>query len=90
MKSPLGHREPVRIEDADDAEEEAEPVVVFPGQAARRAAPVAEAPARPFDAPLQRAENSAAAVRHPSADPGATERALRDALEKLQRMSGAA
>ena len=79
-----------RTATAPEPQPEPEPVVVFPGQAARRAAPVAEVPARPFDAPLQRAENSVGAVRHPSADPGATERALRDALEKLQRMSGVA
>lgn len=110
MKSPFGHtRERVRIEDFEDDEGD-EPVVVFPGQAVRRAAPASDGPARdavtalatpaaprPFDAPLARA-HQAATTAHVSfgspalkpANPGETERALRDALEKLQKMSGAA
>lgn len=79
MKSPLGQREPVRIDDDEGDADAGEPVVVFPGQSAR-----------PFDAPMQRAEHPAAATPRPATDPGATERALREALEKLQRMSGAA
>ncbi|MCT2557718.1 hypothetical protein N0B51_01855 [Tsuneonella sp. YG55] len=100
MKSPFGiQREPVRVEDdeptgdAGEEEEEAiEPIVVFPGQAHRPAPPTATGP-RPFDAPGVRAE---AATRGPATAPGRaaptdeTERALRDALEKLQRMSGTA
>jgi hypothetical protein len=113
MKNPLGHvREPVRIDDLDEHDDAGgEPVVVFPGEAARRAVPASDRPAwgatpglaaadspRPFDAPLARIEQAAAVGRGsfgpPSArmpaDPGETERALRDALEKLQKMSGAA
>lgn len=109
MKNPLGHlREPVRIADADEDDDAGEePVVVFPGQAARRAAPASDGTAggfdagdspRRFDAPLARIEQAAEAARGSFAspharkpsDPGETERALRDALEKLQKMSGAA
>ena len=107
MKSPFGApRESIRIDDEPEDEGE-EPVVVFPGQAVRRAAPAGDGPARdvlaaslsagprPFDAPLARAEQAAAHASAPHfsatrADPGETERALREALEKLQRMSGAA
>lgn len=107
MKSPFGApREPIRIEDEPEDEGE-EPVVVFPGQAVRRATPAGDGPARdvlaaslsagprPFDAPLARAEQAAAHASAPHfsavrGDPGETERALREALEKLQRMSGAA
>jgi len=82
-----------------------EPVVVFPGQM-RRAAPVIDGPgrdaagasavpgARPFDAPSVRAEaamNGFAGTQSSfAANSGDTERALREALEKLQKMSGAA
>ena len=107
MKSPFGTpRESIRIDDEPEDEGE-EPVVMFPGQAVRRAAPAGDGPARdvlaaslsagprPFDAPLARAEQAAAHASAPQfsasrADPGETERALREALEKLQRMSGAA
>jgi hypothetical protein len=112
MKNPFGNlREPVRIDDLDEDDAGDEPVVVFPGQAARRASPAPDGPARdaapgfggadsarPFDAPLARAHQAASlgrasfaapAARKPS-EPGETERALRDALEKLQKMSGAA
>jgi len=104
--SPFGlSRGPVRIDhDGDEAGDE--PVVIFPGQAGRRSGPsfdggfagssAGAADVRPFDSPLARAEQAAAAAsfntspaRTP-ADSGATERALRDALEKLQKMSGAA
>ena len=51
---------------------------------------------RLFDAPLDRAQQAAAIGGRPfaapgsqqAAEPGETERALRDALEKLQKMSG--
>lgn len=106
MKSPFGlSREPVRIDDDGD-EAGDEPVVIFPGHAGRRSGPsfdggfagtsASAADARPFDAPLARAEQAAAAASFSAspartpADSGATERALRDALEKLQKMSGAA
>ncbi|NTZ43855.1 hypothetical protein G7A66_12325 [Altererythrobacter sp. SALINAS58] len=82
-----------------------EPVVTFPGQDprpfARRLAQDpdaggARASARPFDAPdnlhslpgARPAPSTAPPPRRP--DPAASEKALRDALEKLQRMSGAA
>lgn len=97
MKSPLGeHREFVRIEDEEDvsdASDAPEPVVVFPGQGESQ--PRVSNQPRPFDAPpdavskgLARATPTTPA-QSPT-DPAETERALRDALEKLQRMSGAA
>lgn len=99
MKSPLGnHREFVRVEDEeeDDTSTAApEAVVVFPGQAATQQGPAAENH-RPFDAPPASAAGGGIARAVPTtpaqkaADPAETERALRDALEKLQRMSGAA
>lgn len=81
MKSPFGGgREFVRIDDeaAEDEEEDIEPVVVFPGQDTRSASAAHEAPAAPAAAPAR------------ATDPAETERALRDALAKLQKMSGAA
>ncbi|MFN6933987.1 MAG: hypothetical protein ACK4NZ_02415 [Tsuneonella sp.] len=71
MKSTFGQpRDTVRIEDeADRIGDPIEPVVAFPGQAARASAPV-------YPAPKSQTRD--------------TERALREALEKLQRMSGAA
>ena len=92
MKSPFGlPREPVRIEDEDEGEASmiAEPVVVFPGQGTRESAPApfGAATLRPFDGPAARAARPAPGAIPASAD---TERALREALEKLQRMSGAA
>ena len=100
MKSALGaQREFVRIEDEEPQGQAFEPVVVFPGQQDRQAQAPFEAPAREqaFAAPLdsddgQRRFDSPVATR-PAAKPaeaGETERALREALEKLQRMSGAA
>jgi hypothetical protein len=93
MRGKLGDtRESIRVED-EASSADIEPVVVFPGHEARRAVPAADGPSRdagvsvasdfsrpaPFAAPVQRA-----------GDPGATEAALRDALAKLQRISGAA
>lgn len=96
MKAPLGsHREFVRIEDdADDvsSHEPPEQAVVFPGTPGDRPA---LAP-RLFDAPVNMRTAGGAARALPAApaqrvaDPAETERALRDALDKLQRMSGAA
>ncbi len=103
MKSPFGAgREFVRIEDEDDemagADAVPDAVVTFPGD--RPAVPTGFDGARPFDAPqgpapfaqpgspLSRAVPTTPAQR--PADPAETERALRDALDKLQRMSGAA
>ena len=105
MKSPFGlPREAVRIDDEGEREPAAiEPVVIFPGQPPRRAAPAADAtvraavsfstpPLRPFDAPADRlaAAAPAAPVARPAphADSAETERRLREALEKLQKMSG--
>ncbi|WP_435419293.1 hypothetical protein WAB17_07000 [Parerythrobacter aurantius] len=97
MKSPLGsQREFVRIEDEDGVDMPAapEPVVVFPGHGTAPAAPAASP--RPFDAPPSAFASSGMAAATPTypaqkpADPAETERALREALEKLQRMSGAA
>ena len=101
MRGPLGGgREFVRID--DDADEGREGVVVFPGQSDRRATPATDGPARdpghapapvaptgaprPFDAPV----GAPASATSPHADSGEAEKALRDALEKLNRMSGAA
>lgn len=94
MKSPLGnHREFPRVEDEDEVPPAVAPeaVVVFPGQQA----PAINA-ARPFDAPAGAVASGGLARAVPTmpaqkpADPVETERALREALEKLQRMSGAA
>jgi hypothetical protein len=103
MKSPFGlPREAVRIEDEDTDFDSIEPVVVFPHQADRRPAPATDglphggafaAASRPFDAPATRLEaldRTGIAAPGPRADSGETERALREALEKLHRMSGAA
>jgi hypothetical protein len=97
MRNPIGDsREFVRIEDDEPAAGGAEPVVVFPGQDERGAEPVVD---RPFEAPAPSASEDQVArpFDGPSgkpagkpADAGATEQALREALEKLQRMSGAA
>lgn len=96
IKSPLGsHRDFPRVEEEESGPVVTpEPVVVFPGQAQPLGA-APEAP-RPFDAPafatgadgLARAVPAMPAQR--PVDPAETERALREALEKLQRMSGAA
>ena len=106
MRKQVSSREFVRIEDeapaVDAADDAIEPIVVFPGQEQRRAAPPADA--APADHPsIGRVTNGAAPdiapVERPFAapaslgrgtDPMQTERALRDALQKLQRLSGAA
>lgn len=92
-------------EPKQDDDDFVQPVVTFPGQDPRPFAPRlaqgpdaegANASARPFDAPdnlhslpgARPAPSTAPPPRRP--DPAASERALRDALEKLQRMSGAA
>lgn len=102
MKSGFGPgREFVRIEDEDAPAAGIEPVVVFPGTAQPgRAAPAPDGPSRepaaaapfrrpPFAPPLSPAQHSGHAFAQP-ADRQATEAALRDALAKLQHMSGAA
>ena len=101
MKSALGaQREFVRIEDEEPQGQAFEPVVVFPGQQDRQTQPAfdtnAREPAfpapngndlgpRPFDSPVATPRTATK-----PAEAGETERALREALEKLQRMSGAA
>lgn len=99
LKSPLNAgQEFVRIDAEFDRPNTAEPVVVFPGQHAGSAhdalgsVPLAEpqqaepAPKpRAFDAPQGIAPQASTAANNSE-----TERALRDALEKLQKMSGAA
>lgn len=98
MRNALGaNREFVRIEE-DDAAAPAEPVVVFPGQDSSPAQPepaaaqfqpqpAADAAPRPFDSPVTQPVRKSG---EPAPNAGETERALREALEKLQRMSGAA
>ncbi len=100
MKSALGaQREFVRIEDEEPQGQAFEAVVVFPGQQDRQPQAPFDTPAREqvFAAPLDsnqghRRFDSPAAMRPAAkaAEAGEAERALREALEKLQRMSGAA
>ena len=94
----------VRIEEPESVA--IEPVVIFPGEAARSPAPFAQPgaawaqPATPAPAPIaaqleqaQRAFDPPAATPRadgPVATPAETEKALRAALATLQRMSGAA
>ncbi len=97
ISRPAPTRQPfLRIEEPVCEDQAAEPVVIFPGQAARRLAleDFAQSPASPrrFDAP-----ESAGDAPRPHAlsaslnqDPTESERALRAALATLQRMSGAA
>ncbi|MXO55900.1 hypothetical protein [Pontixanthobacter gangjinensis] len=106
MKSQFSaNQEFVRIDDEDVGASSSEPVVVFPGQDQRQASPAPDGPTRnpimngreveaanaprPFDAPVSDAP--AVNTNRPTAhNAGQTERALREALEKLQRMSGTA
>lgn len=100
MKSALGaQREFVRIEDEEPQGQAFEPVVVFPGQQDRQAPAGIDGAAREavFPSPQdsehgQRRFDSPVTGRSAAkpAEAGETERALREALEKLQRMSGAA
>lgn len=95
MKTRLtGERDAVRIEDevSQDAEEgdPVEPVVVFPGSDQRRASPATDGPSR---SPVDSGGASAAPFTGPAGqaaasqgNAGETEQALRDALEKLQRL----
>lgn len=94
IRRPEREREFVRIEnDPDDGDDEAfEPVVVFPGQEDRRVAPAASplmALERPFDAP-RNVRSARPAGEMPPVDQAQAERALREALHKLQRLSGTA
>lgn len=88
-------REFVRIEDDEQTEGTIEPVVVFPGTAQQgRAAPAPDGPTRDpgENAPFARPPFAPPVAQRSSqpADPNATEAALRDALARLQQMSGAA
>lgn len=103
MRSSLGGGgDFVRIDEADEEDEHPRQVVVFPGQEKGAAFPASDGPVREgdtasayenmdsgdftprkFDAPVGSAQPKPA-----SAVPNDTERALREALEKLQRMSG--
>lgn len=96
MKAGFGPgREFVRIEDEPDSDGPIEPVVVFPGTAQQgRAAPAPDGPSRD---PAQGAPFARPPFAPPAATPStqpvdrnATEVALRDALARLQQMSGAA
>ncbi len=94
----------VRIEEPAPLADAIEPVVIFPGQLARTAAPdgprlasiapqpVAPEGFRPFDSPSSAGSGQpvAASTQAVQQDPVETERALRAALSNLQRMSGAA
>ena len=89
----------IRIEESEPVSVAIEPVVIFPGQAAR---PFAVEPAgvdvsddantfRRFDAPASaEAGQQVAASVAPAHDAAEAERALRAALANLQQMSGAA
>ncbi len=100
MRGRIGaNRDAVRI-DLPDQHDGIEPVVVFPGQEPRRAVPASDGPTRdaappsqpdlarpaPFASPQAQSPQAGAAL--PRSD--ATEAALREALAKLQRLSGAA
>lgn len=93
MRSKLGDvREAVRVED-EHVPTDFEPVVTFPGVEARRAFPAPDGPSRDagFAAQHDFSRPAPFAMPQPRAsDPAATEAALRDALTKLQRISGAA
>ena len=90
----------VRIEEpATGAHDAPEPVVIFPGQAPHIAPILAAAPEaevdnafRRFDAPSSAGQGQpvAATSAATTVDPAEAERALRAALNNLQRMSGAA
>lgn len=89
-----GHTRPseVRSQHAPvRAGDTAEPVVIFPGQAARAAAALASLPVL-AGSPALSAPLPDGATNHAASelDPEETRRALRDALDSLQRMSGAA
>lgn len=83
----------VRIEDEPDPEEGSyHPAVIFPGEGsalAKSATSEAAPPQRPFDAPAG-AARPASSASSAKLDPQESDRALREALLNLQRMSGAA
>jgi hypothetical protein len=82
---PTSPRPFVRVQ--QPAAVESEPAVVFPGHAERRSVP---RPASEAAAPDHRPLAAPAVTEALPQDPADTEKALRDALAALQRMSGAA
>ncbi|ROT96702.1 hypothetical protein EB810_01745 [Altererythrobacter sp. FM1] len=94
MKSPFTlPREPAQVYDEDDREaSDSKPTAAFPGQSDRQTRTADNSIAHladGLDTIAQHSDfNPATAVRHH--DAAETERRLREALEKLQRMSGAA
>ena len=86
----------IRIEEPTDPSLDIEPVVIFPGHAARLNAVDTQdsdefGSFRRFDAPGSAEHGQAVAASPvPAADAAETEKALRAALANLQRMSGAA
>ncbi len=93
----------IRIEEPEPHENTVEPVVVFPGQAARSGARIgvqeigagqadqgAASVLRRFDQPGESQSQPTPFTPAPARDPEETQRALRSALATLQRMSGAA
>ncbi len=82
----------VRIDEPEADGAAPEPVVIFPGQAARPALAEDHGSFRRFDAPATAGQGQpiAAAQANPEVDREEADRALRSALANLQRMSGAA
>ena len=82
----------VRIDEPEADSAAPEPVVIFPGQAARPALAEEHGSFRRFDAPATAGQGQpiAAAQANPEVDREEADRALRSALANLQRMSGAA
>ena len=93
----------VRIDEPEPVSDAVEPVVIFPGQAARPAAPFAvpqdfaatagdSAPFRRFDAPSAAGQGQPIVANEagPAMAAEEADQALRAALASLQRMSGAA
>lgn len=78
----------VRIEEPEPEPGSAEPAVLFPNQDHRKATAPAPAPAaRAFDPPVGEGEAAAARAERPQPSNDDNERALREALLNLQRMS---
>lgn len=74
----------VRIDEPEPEADSAEPAVLFPGQESRRTAAPA---ARAFDPPAGQADKAPARAERPKPSNDDNERALREALMNLQRMS---
>ncbi|WAT17003.1 hypothetical protein OZN62_08615 [Aurantiacibacter sp. MUD11] len=76
-----------RIEEPEPEADGAEPAVLFPGQQERKPAPAPTDNARPFDPPAGREAPVTARSERPKPSNDDNERALREALLNLQRMS---